>query len=47
MKLHLFSLGAGVLVGVIYHLMRAWSNNAPASDLRSFWGALGCACWAV
>jgi hypothetical protein len=26
---------------------RAWSNNAPASDLRSFWGALGCACWAV
>ncbi|MEX3786454.1 amidohydrolase [Paraburkholderia sp. BR14374] len=26
---------------------RAWSNYAPASDLRSFWGALGCACWAV
>ncbi|MPW23925.1 amidohydrolase family protein [Paraburkholderia sp. CNPSo 3157] len=26
---------------------RAWSNSAPASDLRSFWGALGCACWAV
>ncbi|SKC96339.1 Predicted amidohydrolase YtcJ [Burkholderia sp. YR290] len=26
---------------------RAWSNNAPASDLNSFWGALGCACWAV
>jgi predicted amidohydrolase YtcJ len=26
---------------------RAWSGNAPASDLRSFWGALGCACWAV
>ena len=26
---------------------RAWSSNAPASDLRSFWGALGCACWAV
>jgi predicted amidohydrolase YtcJ len=25
----------------------AWSNSAPASDLRSFWGALGCACWAV
>ncbi|SAK91503.1 amidohydrolase [Caballeronia ptereochthonis] len=26
---------------------RAWSNKAPASDPRSFWGALGCACWAV
>ncbi|MEX3944471.1 amidohydrolase [Paraburkholderia sp. BR10937] len=26
---------------------RAWSNSAPTSDLRSFWGALGCACWAV
>ncbi|SKC97421.1 Predicted amidohydrolase YtcJ [Burkholderia sp. CF099] len=26
---------------------RAWSGNAPASDLNSFWGALGCACWAV
>ena len=26
---------------------RAWSSKIPASDLRSFWGALGCACWAV
>ncbi|WP_341316908.1 amidohydrolase [Paraburkholderia sp. IMGN_8] len=26
---------------------RSWSSRAPASDLRSFWGALGCACWAV
>jgi predicted amidohydrolase YtcJ len=26
---------------------RAWSSNIPATDLRSFWGALGCACWAV
>jgi predicted amidohydrolase YtcJ len=26
---------------------RAWSGNAPTSDLNSFWGALGCACWAV
>ncbi|EUC19964.1 UNVERIFIED_ORG: hypothetical protein BDU10_8350 [Burkholderia sp. CF145] len=26
---------------------RAWSSNTPASDLHSFWGALGCACWAV
>jgi predicted amidohydrolase YtcJ len=26
---------------------RAWSGRLPASDLRNFWGALGCACWAV
>jgi len=25
----------------------AWASEVPASDLRSFWGALGCACWAV
>jgi hypothetical protein len=25
----------------------AWSTELPASDLKSFWGALGCACWAV
>jgi predicted amidohydrolase YtcJ len=25
----------------------AWSSSVPASDLKSFWGALGCACWAV
>ncbi len=25
----------------------AWSSQAPVSDLKSFWGALGCACWAV
>ena len=25
----------------------AWSANAPAQDLKSFWGALGCACWAI
>lgn len=25
----------------------AWSSSLPVSDLRSFWGALGCACWAV
>lgn len=24
-----------------------WSSGLPASDLKSFWGALGCACWAV
>jgi hypothetical protein len=26
---------------------RAWSGKLPISDLKSFWGALGCACWAV
>jgi predicted amidohydrolase YtcJ len=24
-----------------------WSSKLPVSDLKSFWGALGCACWAV
>jgi predicted amidohydrolase YtcJ len=26
---------------------RAWSSKLPVADLKSFWGALGCACWAV
>jgi predicted amidohydrolase YtcJ len=26
---------------------RAWSSRLPVSDLAGFWGALGCACWAV
>src|SRR5262249_37528013 len=25
----------------------AWSSSQPISDLKSFWGAFGCACWAV
>ena len=25
----------------------AWSSRIPADDFKSFWGALGCACWAV
>ncbi|MYM27627.1 amidohydrolase family protein [Duganella sp. CY15W] len=25
----------------------AWASKLPISDLKSFWGALGCACWAV
>ena len=25
----------------------AWSSPLPISDLKSFWGVLGCACWAV
>jgi hypothetical protein len=26
---------------------KAWASNAPVSDAQGFWGALGCACWAV
>jgi predicted amidohydrolase YtcJ len=25
----------------------AWNARAPAQDLKSFWGALGCACWTI
>jgi predicted amidohydrolase YtcJ len=25
----------------------AWTRNLPIADLKGFWGALGCACWAV
>ena len=25
----------------------AWSSQLPIADLKGFWGALGCACWAV
>ncbi|MDS9470217.1 amidohydrolase [Paracoccus sp. MBLB3053] len=25
----------------------AWGARLPVSDLKGFWGALGCACWAV
>jgi predicted amidohydrolase YtcJ len=27
--------------------VRAWSGQLPVADLKSFWGAVGCACWAV
>ena len=29
------------------HLAAASRSKVPVSDLKSFWGALGCACWAV
>jgi predicted amidohydrolase YtcJ len=25
----------------------AWSRRLPIADLKSFWGALGCSCWAL
>jgi len=24
-----------------------WSSKLPIADLKSFWGVLGCSCWAV
>ncbi|MEG3791226.1 amidohydrolase [Lysobacter sp. CCNWLW3] len=30
-----------------HHHVSAWSSRIPVDDLKSFWGALGCACWAV
>ncbi|HEX2525697.1 MAG TPA: amidohydrolase family protein, partial [Geminicoccus sp.] len=40
--------GCTVACGVHGHAhARAWATAAPVSDARSFWGALGCACWAV
>ena len=26
---------------------KAWTANLPIEDMKSFWGALGCACWAA
>ena len=26
---------------------KSWGASLPVGDLKSFWGALGCACWAV
>jgi predicted amidohydrolase YtcJ len=40
--------GCGSACGVHGHdHATAWSAKLPISDLKSFWGALGCACWAV
>lgn len=42
------SCGCATACGVHGHAhARAWSKSVPASDLQSFWGALGCSCWAV
>jgi predicted amidohydrolase YtcJ len=30
-----------------HHHATAWSSRLPIADLKSFWGALGCACWAI
>ena len=40
--------GCGRSCGVHGHAhATAWSRSLPIADLKSFWGALGCACWAV
>ena len=42
------SCGCASACGVHGHAhAQAWSSRLPVSDLKSFWGALGCACWAV
>ena len=42
------SCGCAMACGVHGHAhARAWTANAPTSDLHGFWGALGCSCWAV
>jgi hypothetical protein len=42
------SCGCATACGVHGHAhARAWTADAPTSDLHGFWGALGCSCWAV
>jgi hypothetical protein len=41
------SCGCANACAVHGHDHAVWSSKLPASDLKSFWGALGCACWAV
>ena len=41
------SCGCSNVCGVHGHAhISAWDAAAPTRDLRGFWGALGCACWA-
>jgi hypothetical protein len=50
-KMHraaLSSCGCGTSCGMHGHShATAWSAKLPIADLKSFWGALGCSCWAV
>ncbi|QGM80550.1 amidohydrolase [Otariodibacter oris] len=40
------SCGCGSACGVHGHdHARAWGSNIPSSDLKGFFGALGCSCW--
>jgi len=42
------SCGCAATCGVHGHdHAKSWGAGLPVGDLKSFWGALGCACWAV
>ena len=47
---HKFAMSCGCASACAVHGHNhalAWSSRLPIADLKSFWGALGCACWAV
>ena len=47
---HTFAMSCGCANSCAVHGHNhalAWSSRLPIADLKSFWGALGCACWAV
>lgn len=47
---HAFASGCGCSHACSIHghdHAPAWSADLPTSDAKSFWGAFGCACWAV
>lgn len=47
-RMAILSCGCHASCGVHGHdHASAWGSKLPISDLRSFWGALGCSCWAV
>ena len=48
LKRNAAACGCDRLCGVHGHRhATAWASEAPASDPKGFWGALGCACWAI
>ncbi|MBB3974247.1 hypothetical protein GGR24_002928 [Hansschlegelia beijingensis] len=48
LRLQSVACGCATACGVHGHAhARAASGRLPVADLKAFWGALGCACWAV
>jgi hypothetical protein len=41
------ALACGWDPGCSHDHAAAWSSTLPISDLKTFWGTLGCSCWAV
>jgi hypothetical protein len=42
-----FAAGCDSACGVHGHAhANSWASNIPVSDDKSFWGAIGCSCWA-